>query len=216
MERTHRWALRAIAEHRAGGGKQQALFGIVQGGAYNDLREESARFIASLEFDGIAIGGSLGKSRKEMHQVLEWTVPLLPPDKPRHLLGIGEIEDIFEVVERGIDLIDCVAPTRLGRNGTVFVRGEERFRLHLRSARCQEDPRPIEVGCSCPTCQQHSRAYLGYLVRAASPLACYLATLHNLHFLGRLMRSIREAIAAGKFAELKREWLGESGAERGA
>lgn len=205
-QRTHRWALRALEEFQRKPGKQ-ALFGIVQGGAYRDLREESAQFISSLDFDGFALGGSLGKSKREMGQVLEWAMPLLPESKPRHLLGIGEIEDIFAAVERGIDLVDCVAPTRMARNGTLFVREGQRFRIHIRNARFEDDPRPVEGGCPCYTCQNYSRAYLRHLFEAGEFLGMRLATIHNLYFLESLMRRIRSAIAEGQFSELKREWL---------
>ncbi|MFQ6117349.1 MAG: tRNA guanosine(34) transglycosylase Tgt [Candidatus Bipolaricaulia bacterium] len=207
MERTHRWASRALEEFKRTDDGGQALFGIVQGGAYRDLREESARFISGLDFDGYAIGGSLGKSKREMHRVLEWAVPLLPENRPRHLLGIGEVEDIFAAVERGIDLFDCVAPTRMARNGTLFVKDSERFRMHIRGAQYREDPRLIEERCNCSTCRNYSRAYLRHLFEAKEILAMRLATIHNLYFLESLMRQIRAAIAEGRFAELRREWL---------
>ena len=146
---TEQWARRCLEERKGNG---QALFGIVQGGAYRDLRRESARFIADQGFDGYAIGGSLGRSKEQMYEVLEWTVPLLPQDRPRHLLGIGDIEDIFEVVKRGIDLFDCVAPTRMGRTGTLFSKEAERFRIHIPNAQFKDDPRPIDEGCNCYTC----------------------------------------------------------------
>ena len=207
LERSHRWAVRALKEFKQVADGHQALFGIVQGGAYRDLREESAKFISSLDFDGYAIGGSLGKSKREMQRVLEWTVPLLPEKRPRHLLGIGEVEDIFAAVERGIDLFDCVAPTRMARNGTLFTRKGERFRMHIRNAKYKDDPRPIEEGCGCYTCQNYSRAYLRHLFEAKEILAMRLATIHNLYFLESLMCQIRAAIREGRFAELKREWL---------
>jgi queuine tRNA-ribosyltransferase/7-cyano-7-deazaguanine tRNA-ribosyltransferase len=211
MERTHRWAVRAIKEfERTADGRRasrQALFGIVQGGAYRDLREASARFISSLEFQGFAIGGSLGKSKQEMLQVLEWTIPLLPEGKPRHLLGIGEIEDIFAAVERGIDMFDCVAPTRMARNGALFSREAEAFRLRIRNAHFKADPRPVEEGCRCYTCRNYSRAYLRHLFEAKELLAMRLATIHNLFFLEELMRQVREAIRKGRLAELRKEWL---------
>ncbi len=214
MERTHRWALRALKEFERTDDGRQALFGIIQGGAYRDLREESARFISSLDFQGFAIGGSLGKSKQEMLQVLEWTVPLLPEEKPRHLLGIGEIEDIFAAVESGIDLFDCVAPTRMARNGALFSKGAEAFRLHIRNARYRDDPRPIEEGCNCYTCRNYSRAYLQHLFEAKELLAMRLATIHNLHFLESLMRQVRAAIREGRLAELK-AYVCSSGLRRG-
>jgi len=207
MERTHRWAVRALVEFQRTCDNSQALLGIVQGGAYQDLRQESATFIADQGFDGYAIGGSLGRSKEEMHQVLEWTVPILPQDKPRHLLGIGEIEDIFEVVKRGFDLFDCVAPTRMARTGTLFAKEAKRFRIHILNAQFRDDLRPIDEGCNCYTCSNYSRAYLRHLFVAKELLAIRLATIHNLYFLESLMRQIRTAIREGRLATLSREWL---------
>lgn len=206
MERTHRWAVRALYEFRRTSDNSQALFGIVQGGAYRDLRRESAGFIADQGFDGYAIGGSLGRSKEQMYEVLEWTVPLLPQDKPRHLLGIGDIEDIFEVVKRGIDLFDCVAPTRMGRTGTLFSKEAERFRIHIPNAQFKDDPRPIDEGCNCYTCRNYSRAYIRHLFVAKEPSAIRLATIHNLYFLESLMGQIRAAIREKRLAELGTEW----------
>jgi len=159
-----------------------------------------------MPFGGFAIGGSLGKSKEEMHKVLEWTIPLLPDDKARHLLGIGEIEDIFEGVRRGVDTFDCAAATRIARNGTVFLKGEPRHRINLRNARFADDPRPIDEICDCFTCQHHSRAYLHHLCRAGEFSFYRLATIHNLRFLVRLMQQIREAIASDMLNELEQEW----------
>ena len=214
MERTHRWAERAISAFARLKGTPgapnpgQLLFGIVQGGAYKDLRTESASVIGKMGFDGYAIGGSLGRSKEEMHRVIDWTIPLLPDDKPRHLLGIGEIEDIFAAVRRGIDTFDCAAPTRIARNGTVFVKGEKRHRINLRNARFKTDPRPIDKTCDCFTCRNHSRAYLSHLRRAGELSFYRLATIHNLRFMTRLMGEIREAIAADSLDRLESEWLG--------
>jgi queuine tRNA-ribosyltransferase/7-cyano-7-deazaguanine tRNA-ribosyltransferase len=207
MDRTHRWALRALAAFEDSPGHSQALFGIVQGGAYEDLRKESAAFMAEQAFDGFAIGGSLGKSKEDMRNVLSWTVPLLPGDKPRHLLGIGEVEDIFDIVESGIDLFDCIAPIGLGRTGTAFVLGAERFRIHLRNARFRQDPEPIQKGCRCPVCKTYSRAYLRHLLMANEPLGSRLTTMHNLYFLESLMGHIRQAIKEGRLRALKRDIL---------
>lgn len=204
MERTHRWAIRCLEAFES---KNQALFGIVQGGSFKDLREKSAKFIGKMGFDGIAIGGSLGKSKQEMHLVLEWTIPHLPEGAPRHLLGIGEVEDIFEVVERGVDLFDCVAPTRMARGGTLFVKEGDRFRLNVLAAKYKEDPKPVEENCGCYTCQHYSRAYLRHLFMAKEPLAMRLATIHNLHFIEKLVGEIREAIKGKYFKDLKREYV---------
>ncbi len=207
MERTHRWAVRALTEFQSTSINSQALLGIVQGGAYRDLRQQSAGFIADKGFDGYAIGGSLGRSKEEMHLVLEWTIPLLPQDKPRHLLGIGEIDDIFEVVKRGIDLFDCAAPTRMARTGTLFVKKGQRFRIHILNARFRDDPRPIDEGCNCYTCCNYSRAYLRHLFVAKELSGIRLASIHNLYFLESLMRRIRTAITKRRLAELRREWF---------
>ena len=206
MERTHRWALRSLDIFHRTSDKRQALFGIVQGGAYRDLREKSASFIADQDFQGYAIGGSLGRSKDDMYNVMKWTVPFLPKDKPRHLLGIGEIDDIFEAVKCGIDLFDCVAPTRMARTGTLFNRSAERSRIHILNAQFKDDPRPIEEGCNCYTCRNHSRAYLRHLFVARELLAVYLATIHNLYFIESLMQEIRSAIREERLAKLRKEW----------
>ena len=214
MERTHRWARRAAAAFRLLAddptfpNPRQAMFGIVQGGAYEDLRRTSARVIGEMGFDGFAIGGSLGRSKGEMARVLEWAVPELPDSLPRHLLGIGEIEDIFACVERGIDTFDCAAPTRMARNGAVFLKGAGRHRINLRNATFRADDRPIDPTCDCPTCQSHSRAYLQHLCRSGELSYYRLATIHNLRFLVRLLDDVRAAIAADRLADLAREWEG--------
>jgi queuine tRNA-ribosyltransferase/7-cyano-7-deazaguanine tRNA-ribosyltransferase len=204
LDRTHRWARRCVAAW--GDGKPgHGLYGIVQGGAYRDLREQSSHVIGELPFAGIAIGGSLGRSKQDMHEILEWTIPLLPPDRPRHLLGIGEPSDLFECVERGVDTFDCVAPTRLARHGGLYTRTR---RLNIANAAYRTDLAPIEPGCTCYTCRTFSRAYLRHLFVADEILGYRLATLHNLHFILTLMAQIRQAIADETFFELKREVLG--------
>lgn len=206
MKRTHHWAIRALEEFRRTSHKNQALLGVVQGGAYRVLREESATFIANQNFDGYAIGGSLGRSKDDMHQVLEWTIPLLPQNRPRHLLGIGTIEDIFAVVERGIDLFDCIAPTKMAGTGTFFAKALEGFRIHILNEQFKDDSRPIEEGCKCPTCCNYSRAYLRHLFLAKELLGIRLATIHNLYFLESLMRQIRAAIKEKRLSVISREW----------
>jgi queuine tRNA-ribosyltransferase/7-cyano-7-deazaguanine tRNA-ribosyltransferase len=210
MERTHRWAQRAMEEFERTSDGSQALWGIVQGGAYQDLREQSATFIVDNDFDGYAIGGSLGESKIDMHRVLDWTVPLLPENKPRHLLGIGKVEDIFEVVGRGIDLFDCVAPTRMAHTGTFFAKESEGFLMHILNAQFKDDPRPIEEGCSCGTCCNYSRAYLRHLFLAKELLGIRLAAIHNLSFMESLMREIRSAIKEGRFLALAGIWRARS------
>ena len=212
MERTHRWAKRGLEAFREGAKGEmspnpgQVLYGIVQGGAYKALRQESAQRIEEIGFEGFAIGGSLGRSKEEMHLVLDWTVPYLGVEKPRHLLGIGEIDDIFAAVGRGVDTFDCAAPTRIARNGTVFVKDAPRHRINLRNARFKSDPNPIASHCDCFTCRHHSRAYLRHLCRSGELSFYRLASMHNLRFIVCLMSDIRAAITAGRLSELEQEW----------
>ena len=216
-ERTHSWAsrsLRAFAESRPLHGYPQALFGVVQGGAFQEIREHSAQVIGSMDFDGFAIGGNLGKTHADMHRVIGWTVPHLPRGKPRHLLGIGDVTSVFEAVERGVDTFDCVSPTRNARNGGVLAQydgGETvvNFRLNLRNSRFAEDPRPLEQGCDCYSCRYYTRAYIHHLFRANEQLAQQLASIHNLRFMARLLAEIRNSLRHDRFAELKGEWLGK-------
>jgi queuine tRNA-ribosyltransferase len=214
LERTHHWAERCKQAHTrrdqalrpaSEAASGQALFGIVQGGAFADLRRQSAEFITALDFLGYSIGGlSVGEPKEVMHEMLEVTMPLLPTDKPRHLLGIGSPEDIFEGVARGIDIFDCVLPTRIARNGALFIRTG---RINIRNAQYADDVAPIEEGCDCYTCRHFSRAYLRHLIKAKEILGLRLATLHNLHFMLNLLREIREAILADTFSALRKEFL---------
>ena len=159
-----------------------------------------------MDFDGFGIGGSVGRSKEDLYKVLDWTIPLLPEEKPRHLLGIGEIEDIFHAVARGVDLFDCVAPTRMARNGALWVKDAENFRINITNAIYKTDPRPIAEHCECYTCQNFSRAYLHHLFIAKEILTMRLATIHNLHFLESLMREIRRAIQESALIELAATW----------
>ncbi len=202
LERTHEWAVRCKAAHRR---SDQALFGIVQGGIFPELRRASAQVLRALDFPGYAIGGlSVGETKAQMYATLEVTVPELPTSKPRYLMGVGAPEDIIEAVARGIDLFDCVLPTRLARNGALLTR---RGRINLRNARYAADPLPVEPGCQCYTCQYFSRAYLRHLVKAGEILGLHLATLHNLHFVLQFMAEIRERIAEGRFAQFREQFL---------
>jgi len=196
LERTHRWEVKSLKafQQKINSKKQiqnQAIYGIVQGGAYKDLREKSAKFIGGMDFFGMAIGGSLGKSKKDMHKILDWTIPLLPENRPRHLLGIGGIEDIKEGVKRGIDTFDCAAPTRMARNGTLLTKERQ---INIMNAKYRTDKNPIEKGCQCYTCQNYSCAYLRHLFWAKEMLAGRLATIHNLYFMMELMKKIRKNI----------------------
>lgn len=209
-ERTHRWAERCLAAfHRLPPETRPALFGIVQGGVYQELREESANYLTGLHFDGYCIGGSLGRDKQEMYQVVGWTTPLLPEDRPRHLLGIGEIEDLFWGIEQGIDMFDCAMPTRLARHGTLLVSDpRRRWRIGIANAEFALDRGPIDPNCSCPTCRDFSRAYLHHLFRNQEITGIRLATLHNVYFIHNLMAGIRQSIAEGQFLEFKESYLG--------
>ncbi len=188
LTRTHSWARRCLKVFK---GKNQALFGIVQGGIYKDLRIKSAKAIGAMDFDGFGIGGAFGE--KEMKEVLDWTIPFLPEDKPKHLLGIGSEKDIWEAVKRGIDTFDCVVPTRLGRAGSALIRGNKLF--NAKSGRYSEDKKPIENDCGCYTCANYSRAYISHLFHANEMLGPILVTIHNLSFMYKLLEEIRERIA---------------------
>ncbi|MBC7224805.1 MAG: tRNA guanosine(34) transglycosylase Tgt [Anaerolineae bacterium] len=202
MERTHAWAVRCREAHTR---PDQALFGIVQGGVFPDLREASARFLAGLDFPGYAIGGlSVGEPKALTWPALEAAVAHLPADKPRYLMGVGTPEDILEAVERGVDIFDCVFPTRTARNGALLTR---QGRLNIRNARFADDSRPIEEGCTCYTCRTFSRAYLRHLMRAGEVLGLRLATLHNVHFLLRFTEEVRQAIRQGTFQAFKEAFL---------
>jgi queuine tRNA-ribosyltransferase len=200
-ERTHRWLDRCLAWHEREGPATQAVFGIVQGGIHEALRRESAERNSAAAVDGLAIGGTLGREKEEMHGVLGFTVPLLPRDAPRHLLGIGEIDDLLAGIGMGIDLFDCAIPTRLARHGTALAPApERRFRVDLTKRAYGADDAPIVEGCACEACRRHTRAYLHYLARNKDLTGTRLLTLHNLHYVERLVRAAREAIAAGDLA----------------
>ena len=199
-ERTHRWLDRCLAWHAREGPGSQAIFGIVQGGVHEDLRRESAERVASAEIDGLAIGGTLGRDKEQMRAVLAVTVPHLPPAAPKHLLGIGEIDDLLAAIGLGIDLFDCAVPTRLARHGVALAPlPERRFRLDLRKAEAMGDRRPLVEGCPCAACGRYDRDYLNYLSRAEELTAVRLLCLHNLTYMERLAAGAREAIAAGRF-----------------
>jgi queuine tRNA-ribosyltransferase len=214
--RTHRWAERSLDAHTR---TDQALFGVVQGGLDPELREESARFIASLPFDGINIGGLAGdETADERNATLDHTIPFLDADpRPRYLMGLGSPLDLLEAVHRGVDLFDSVLPARVARNGQLWVPGE---RLNLRNTRYLDDPRPVQEGCPCPLCTRFSRAYLAHLFRAREMLAYRLATCHNLTFTLDFMHRIRAALRSGTFpvelAELRSRAVRMSGGEVGA
>ena len=200
-ERTHRWLDRCLEWHDANGPRDQAVFGIVQGGIHEDLRRRSAERVAEAAVDGIAIGGTLGRDKEEMRGVLEFTAPLLPAEAPKHLLGIGEVDDLLGGIGLGLDVFDCAVPTRLARHGVALVPDpERRFRLDLRKAGFAGSREPLVEGCPCPACTRHDRDYISYLSRAQELTAVRLLVLHNLTWMERLVAGAREAIEAGRFA----------------
>ena len=206
-ERTHRWLARCLDWHAAHGPRDQVVYGIVQGGVHEDLRVESAQAVAASRCDGIAIGGSLGADKPQMYEVVGWTTAVLPEERPRHLLGIGDIDDLIAGVELGIDTFDCAMPTRLGRHGMALIPApDERWRVDLTAARWKTSDEPILEGCPCPACAiGYSRGYLRYMTKAREITAQRLLTLHNLAFVERLMRRLREAVGAGALAQTAAE-----------
>ncbi len=213
LRRTHAWAARCQEAHlRAGAASRQALFGIVQGGAFADLREQSARFITALDFPGYAIGGlAVGESKDVTLRVIEQMDALLPEDKPRYLMGVGEPTDLLHGVARGVDMFDCVLPTRLARHAAAFTRDG---RINLRSKVYAEDDTPIDPECDCYTCRAFTRAYIRHLLHVGEMLGLYLMSLHNLRFLLRLMEDMRAAIAERRFAGFMADWLARYTAAR--
>ncbi len=202
VARTHRWAERCLqAKTRA----DQALFGIVQGGIFPDLRAHSAQFLSSLPFEGYAVGGlSVGETKAEMYATLDLVTSILPPDRPRYLMGVGTPEDLIEGIRRGVDIFDCVLPTRLARHHAAF---SSDGRLNLMNASFARDERPIDASCDCYTCRTFSRAYLRHLIVARETLAGTLLSIHNLHALIRLLEEIRLAILDGTFEGRYSEWM---------
>lgn len=205
-DRTHAWARRCLAyHHQAQRGGKQALFGIVQGGVFPDLRAQSAQTLLELDFPGYAVGGlAVGETKAQMHTTLEATVPLLPANRPRYLMGVGSPEDLVNGVARGIDIFDCVLPTRTARHGAALTRTG---RINMRNLEHAEDSAPLEDGCTCYTCSHFSRAYVRHLVKAGEILGHQLLTLHNLHLLLTLMRELRAAILDGTFTAYAANFL---------
>jgi queuine tRNA-ribosyltransferase len=203
MRLSMRWARRSRAAFTA----SNALFGIVQGGMYEALREESLRALMEVGFDGYAVGGlAVGEPEEDRNRILAHLAPLMPRERPRYLMGMGTPEDIIGAVGMGIDMMDCVLPTRNARNGWLFTRYGD---VRIRNARYRDDPEPLDAGCACYTCRNFSRAYLHHLQRANEILGARLNTQHNLHYYQELMHELRAAIAAGRFAEASRRLLDE-------
>lgn len=216
LARTHKWLDECVKQHKTNNHKintSQALYGIVQGSIFEDLRIESARHVSSKDVEGFAIGSvaNAKEPRKFVFDVLDWTMPILRPlQKPVHFLGIGEIEDIFESVTRGIDTLDCVTPTRMGRLGYIFSKEEgaiNKFRYDISKSVFAKDQRPMTDDCTCYTCKNFTRSYLHHLFKSRELLGYRLATIHNLTFFGYMMEEIRRAITEDRFIQLKKEWI---------
>ena len=206
MEMTHRWADRCLQEFERHHDGRQALYGVVQGGVYEDLRARAAEFIASRPFFGHAIGGSLGGDKAQMYEVLDFALRGVQSDRPVHLLGIGGVDDTWEGVRRGVDTFDCVSPTRIARHGWALTRRRP-WRINLRNSRFKLDERPLREGCECSTCRRHSRAYVHYLLKADAMQAMRLLTVCNVTFMTGLMAEIRQAVQEGRFEETRASWL---------
>lgn len=209
MDRTHRWALRSLLEHnRLDSEKKQALFGVVQGGRFEALRKESAQVLAEMvtehgdSFDGFGIGGSFEKD--DLGTAVKWVNEILPEGKPRHLLGIGEPVDFFLGVENGCDTFDCVAPTRIARNGALYTLDGK---INIRNSEHRTAMEPIQIGCECYTCTHYTRSYLAHLFRSEEMLGCTLASIHNLHFINKLVADIRVSLLSDTFFEFKDSFL---------
>jgi queuine tRNA-ribosyltransferase len=207
MDRTHRWAERSLDFHKQAKLKgntyaSQALFGIVQGGRYRDLRKQSAEIIGGMDFPGFGIGGSFDK--EDMHNAVGWVNSYLPKDKPKHLLGIGEPVDMLLAIEKGVDTFDCVAPTRIARNGGIYTKNG---RINILNSQYRQDFSPIEQGCDCYTCKNYTKAYIAHLFRSKEMFAASLASIHNLYFVTNLVKGARQAILSDSFDKYKEEFI---------
>ncbi|TCT27105.1 tRNA-guanine transglycosylase [Melghiribacillus thermohalophilus] len=207
VERTSRWAERCLKAHRRP--EDQGLFGIIQGGEYEDLRQQSARDLVSLDFPGYAVGGlSVGEPKDVMNKVLEFTTPLLPKNKPRYLMGVGSPDSLIDGAIRGIDMFDCVLPTRIARNGTCMT---STGRLVVRNAKYARDFRPLDEHCDCYVCRNYSRAYIRHLIKANEIFGMRLTTYHNLYFLVKLMEQVREAIRENRLLDFREQFFEQYG-----
>ncbi len=201
VELTHRWARRSLAVRRS----PLAVFGIVQGGVFPDLRKRSVEEIASMDFDGLALGGiAVGESKEEMFDTIRFTTPMLPPDKPRYLMGVGTPEDLLNAVDAGVDMFDCVMPTRNARNGSLFT---SRGKIAIKNAQYADDQGPLDPECDCVTCRTVSRAYLRHLFVSGEIAGLVYNTIHNVWFYLDLMRKVRQAIASNSFAAFREAFL---------
>ncbi len=212
MRRSHRWEERSLAEFKKHHDGTQALYGIVQGGVYEDLRREATDFVNDQPFFAHAVGGSLGSNKEQMYDVVAYTMSRLTRERPVHLLGIGGIRDIFEGVQHGIDTFDCVHPTRLGRHGGALIRADQgldttKEHINLMNAQFKEDQDPIDKTCGCETCQNFSRGYLHYLLKAKELLAPQAITIHNVFYMNRLLEAVRNAIKKDTLGNERKKWI---------
>lgn len=207
MQMSHRWGDRSLKAFEQTHDGSQAVYGVVQGGIYRDLREESAAYTASRPFFGTAIGGCLGGTKVHFYEIVSWLPKLIHPDRPVHLLGIGKIEDIFACVRMGIDTFDCVTPTREARHGRALMKGVPGGGINLRNARYRDDPSPLDPTLGLASSALYSKAYLHHLLKAEEMLVTQIISLHNVATISRLMREIRQALAAGTLDQLEKDWL---------
>ena len=208
MEMSHRWEDRSLTEFKKGADGSQALYGIVQGGTYEDLRKESCAYVSSQDFFGTAIGGSLGVTVDQIYdEVVSWCMPNIPEGRPVHLLGIGSMRDVFKGVRMGIDTFDCVTPTRIARHGWALMKGAPNERMNLRNGQFRDDPTPLDVTQDHYYSQTFSRGYLHHLIKSREPLAMHILSVHNIATMTRLMREVRLAIKDGTLDALEKEWL---------
>ena len=207
MERSHRWGDRSLVEFERGHDGKQALYGIVQGGVYEDLRDTSCAYVNDRSFFGSAVGGSLGGSVEEMFDVVNMCMQRLRDDRPVHLLGIGRIEDVFNFVRIGIDTFDCVTPTRIARHGMALIKGQTGERINLKNARYRDDPEPLDPSLDIPASRDYSKAYIHHLLKSGEMLGMQLVAQHNVATINLLMREIREAIKTGTLDDLQKQWL---------
>lgn len=209
MRMSHRWADRSLRAFETTHDGTQAVYGVVHGGVYQDLRTESAQFIASRPFFGTAVGGCLGGSEEEMYAILDWCRPHLPENRPVHFLGIGRFRDVFKGVRRGIDTFDCVSPTRIARHGMALIRGAPGEKINLYNARYRDDPEPLDPSSDLSASNAYSKAYLHHLFKAGEMLAFQIVTQHNISVISRLMREVRGALRSGTLDALEKEWICE-------
>jgi len=213
MRMSHRWGLRSLAEFKKHNDHSQSIYGIIQGGIYEDLRRESADFVNQQDFFAHAVGGSLGASKEQMHDIVGLTMSILSKDRPVHLLGIGGVSDIFNGVRYGIDTFDCVHPTRLARHGGALIKKpsspKNKEHINLCNSCYKTDPLPIDESCSCSTCTRFSRGYLHHLFKSREMLGMQAVTIHNVHFMNKLMLSIRNAIKNNSLDQEQKIWCGE-------